>query len=97
MYTLVIVHRFYFNVLGNLAYGKPTNQRSTYWKYKSGLAVDGDQEGDCATAMPVEPNAGEVWFHIDLLAEYEIDKLVVVNKRDCKSAYQFLISNSCLP
>ncbi|XP_064645255.1 uncharacterized protein LOC135498766 [Lineus longissimus] len=70
---------------GNLAYGKPTNQRSTYWKYKSDLAVDGDQEGECATAMTVEPNAGEVWFHIDLLGYYEIDKLVVVNKRDCKN------------
>ena len=70
---------------GNLAYGKPTRQRSTYWKYGPHLSVDGDQETTCSETVPVTPGAGPSWWTVDLGQVYDVNKMIVVNKRDCKS------------
>ncbi|ELU04636.1 hypothetical protein CAPTEDRAFT_198086 [Capitella teleta] len=68
--------------IGNVAYGKPTNQSGTYKEYVSSRGVDGilgnpNNNRDCA--HPDNPTKKAAWFYVDLGSVHEIFNVTVYN------------------
>ncbi|XP_064639836.1 uncharacterized protein LOC135495302 [Lineus longissimus] len=72
---------------GNLAYGKPSVQSSTYWHYNAGLAVDGDRRynftRDASCSQTLAGNNQQNWWSVDLGVTVDVGRVVVVVHRDC--------------
>ncbi|CAH3013986.1 unnamed protein product, partial [Porites evermanni] len=76
--------------LGNLAYGKQTDQVSTYTVGSSGRAVDGDSSTNdfsadltCSHTMNGTPNP---WWRVDLGRVESVTEVYIVNRGDCCGA-----------
>ena len=75
---------------GNLAYGKQTDQMSTYTVGSSGRAVDGDSSTNnfytdltCASTRRGTPNP---WWRVDLGRVEPVTEVYIVNRGDCCGA-----------
>ena len=68
----------YASAVANLALHKPTLQSSFYAGHGSEKAVDGSEEHCSFTAGT---DAG--WLVVDLQQQYNISKVVIVNRKDC--------------
>lgn len=75
---------------GNLAYGKQTDQMSTYSVGSSGKAVDGDSTTNnfykdltCSHTMNESPNP---WWRVDLGRVEPVTEVYIVNRGDCCGA-----------
>ena len=75
---------------GNLAYGKQTDQMSTYSVGSSGRAVDGDSSTNnfnadltCSHTMNGTPNP---WWRVDLGRVEPVTEVYIVNRGDCCGA-----------
>lgn len=75
---------------GNLAYGKQTDQMSTYTVGSSDRAVDGDSSTNyfradltCSHTMNGTPNP---WWRVDLGRVEPVTEVYIVNRGDCCGA-----------
>jgi len=79
-------HCFYF--VENLAFGKQTDQISTYLGFVSSRAVDGNSNttlntgSSCASTQ----RANQPWWRVDLGREEPVSELYIVNRGDCCGA-----------
>ena len=69
----------------NVALGKPTTQSTTFRRYPSRFAVDGNlntnmHEYSCSHT---EPKVRGGWWQVDLGTVYEIRRVVITNRGDC--------------
>ena len=72
--------------LRNVALGKPAKQSSVYGRGNASRAVDGNENsswvGRSITHTGKDKNA---WWQVDLGKGYQIDKIVITNRKDCCS------------
>lgn len=73
----------------NVALGKPTTQSSySEFSYKNDQGgVDGIKNGEFGFCTQLERNP---WWQVDLLAVYEVDKIVVFNRLNCSERARFM-------
>ena len=76
-------HRFYFPE--NLAFGKQTDQISTYLGFVSSRAVDGNSNTDLnvGSSCASTGRAYQPWWRVDLGREEPVSELYIVNRGDC--------------
>ncbi|XP_064644356.1 uncharacterized protein LOC135498116 [Lineus longissimus] len=93
---------------GNLAYRKTTKQSSTYWKWDSKLAVDGNRASNmtryqsCSQTLSKPQStctaSGSNWWMVDMEESYEIGRVVVVSNAgccgNCLQKFQILLTDT---
>ncbi|XP_070538275.1 uncharacterized protein [Ptychodera flava] len=69
----------------NVAYGKPAEQSSTYYRNIASRAVDGNENSHLMTGHSCIHSANEAgaWWRVDLLKVYSVYKVVIINRNDC--------------
>ena len=78
----------YFYFKENLAFGKKTDQISTYKGFVSSRAVDGNSNTSLSagSACASTETANQPWWRVDLGREEPVSELYVVNRGDCCGA-----------
>ena len=79
-------HCFYF--AENLAFGKQTDQISTYLGFVSSRAVDGNSNTslNAGSSCASTERANQPWWRVDLGREEPVSELYIVNRGDCCGA-----------
>jgi len=70
---------------GNLAFGKPTEQSTTYGNGISDLAVDGNIIGESPWSADLQhtiSGESQSWWQVDLGANFSIENMVIFNRSD---------------
>ena len=93
-------HRcFYFQE--NLAFGRRTDQISTYSGFDSSRAVDGKSKTSlhAGSACASTERANQPWWRVDLGRDEPVSELYIVNRGDCCGArlenFEIRVGRSC--